>query len=99
MSEVIPQLTAIERTRRAQIIEATAVCIAVNGYSASSLATIAKQAGVSKGVILYHFGSKDTLIEEVSLIERSSGGQDGTQLTPVWRERRAAVARQTGSLQ
>ena len=41
----------------------------------------------------------DTLIEEVSLIERSSGGQEGTQLTPVWRERRAAVARQTGSLQ
>ena len=65
MSEVTPQLTAIERTRRAQIIEATAVCIAANGYSASSLAAIAKQAGVSKGVILYHFGSKDTLIEEV----------------------------------
>lgn len=41
----------------------------------------------------------DTLIEEVSLIERSSGGQAGTLLTPVWRERRAAVARQTGSLQ
>ncbi|MDP3520742.1 MAG: type II secretion system minor pseudopilin GspK [Hydrogenophaga sp.] len=41
----------------------------------------------------------DTLIEEVSLIERSSDGQGGTQITPVWRERRAAVTRQTGSLQ
>jgi hypothetical protein len=41
----------------------------------------------------------DTLIEEVSLIERSSGGSDGVQLTPVWRERRAAQTRQTGSLQ
>lgn len=41
----------------------------------------------------------DTLIEEVSLIERSSGGSGGVQLTPVWRERRAVVTRQTGSLQ
>ena len=65
MSEVTQQLTSIERTRRAQIIAGAAACISKNGYSASSLAAIAKQAGVSKGVILYHFGSKDTLIEEV----------------------------------
>lgn len=65
MSEVTHQLTTIERARRAQIIEATAVCIARNGYSAASLASIAKQAGVSKGVILYYFGRKDRLIEEL----------------------------------
>ena len=65
MSDAAPQLTAIERARRSQIIGATAGCIAKNGYSASSLAMIAREAGVSKGVILYHFGSKDTLIEEV----------------------------------
>ena len=87
MSEIPPQLTAIERTRRAQIIEATAVCIAVNGYSASSLAAIAKQAGVSKGVILYHFGSKDTLIEEVlkyvyMLADAEVGTRVRAQTTP-----------------
>lgn len=41
----------------------------------------------------------DTLIEEVSLIERSAGGSGGVQLTPIWRERRAAMNRQPGSLQ
>lgn len=41
----------------------------------------------------------DTLIEEVSLIERSTGGTGGLQLTPVWRERRAPAVRHAGSLQ
>ncbi len=65
MSDAAPQLTAIERARRSQIIGATAGCIAKHGFSASSLAMIAREAGVSKGVILYHFGNKDTLIEEL----------------------------------
>ena len=65
MPEETPQLTAIERARRSQIIEGAAGCIAKHGFSASSLSTIAREAGVSKGVILYHFGSKDMLIEEV----------------------------------
>ena len=45
----------------------------------------------------------DTLIEEVSLIERTPGGSGGIELKPLWRERRAASARpptaQSGSLQ
>jgi AcrR family transcriptional regulator len=65
MSEVTPQLTAIERARRSQIIAGAAACISKHGYSAASLTAIAKEAGVGKGVILYHFGNKDTLIEEV----------------------------------
>jgi AcrR family transcriptional regulator len=65
MSEVTPQLTAIERARRSQIIAGAAACISKNGYSAASLTAIAKEAGVGKGVILYHFGNKDTLIEAV----------------------------------
>ena len=65
MSNVPPQLSAIERARHAQIISGAASCISKNGYSAASLTAIAKEAGVGKGVILYHFGNKDTLIEEV----------------------------------
>ena len=45
----------------------------------------------------------DTLIEEVSLIERRSGGTGGIELVPLWRERRAATVAPTngrsGSLQ
>lgn len=39
--------------------------IAELGYGQASLARIAETAGTSKGVILYHFGSKDDLIREV----------------------------------
>jgi AcrR family transcriptional regulator len=65
MPEETPQLTAIERARRSQIIEGAAVCIAKQGFRAASLTAIAKETGVGKGVILYHFGNKDTLIEEL----------------------------------
>ena len=54
MSDAAPQLTAIERARRSQIIGATAGCIAKNGYSASSLAMIAREAGVSIEEVLKH---------------------------------------------
>jgi AcrR family transcriptional regulator len=65
MPEEPQPLTAIERARRSQIIAGAAACISKNGYSAASLTAIAKEAGVGKGVILYHFGNKDTLIEAV----------------------------------
>lgn len=37
------------------------------GYARSSLAEIAKRAGISKGVIAYHFTSKNELTEQVVL--------------------------------
>lgn len=39
--------------------------IAERGYSNASMAEIAKRAGVSKGVISYHFAGKRELIQEV----------------------------------
>jgi len=39
--------------------------IAALGYGQASLSRIAETAGTSKGVILYHFGSKDDLIREL----------------------------------
>jgi AcrR family transcriptional regulator len=57
--------TFIETARRAQIVAAAIDAIAELGYAQASLARIAATAGTSKGVIIYHFGTKDDLIREV----------------------------------
>ncbi len=57
--------TFTETARRAQIAAAAMDTIAELGYGQASLARIAETAGTSKGVILYHFGSKDELIREL----------------------------------
>jgi AcrR family transcriptional regulator len=54
--------TFIEEARRKQIVEAAMETIADSGYVNASLAEIAKSADISKGVISYHFESKDELI-------------------------------------
>jgi len=59
-------LTFIEAARRAQIVAAAIDTIAELGYGQASLARIAERAGTSKGVISYHFASKDVLIREVA---------------------------------
>jgi AcrR family transcriptional regulator len=48
--------------------------IAELGYGQASLARIAETAGTSKGVIIYHFGSKDNLIREL-VAELSAKGR------------------------
>ena len=60
------ELSFIEKARRAQLIACTIETIAALGYGQASLAQIAKRAGVSKGVISYHFKSKDELIEQTA---------------------------------
>ncbi|PWV55006.1 TetR/AcrR family transcriptional regulator [Nocardiopsis sp. L17-MgMaSL7] len=55
----------IEEARRAQIIEAAVATIAEAGYPNASLARIARTAGISKGVISYHFDGKDELMDQV----------------------------------
>ncbi|MGH3671044.1 MAG: TetR/AcrR family transcriptional regulator [Pseudonocardiaceae bacterium] len=57
--------TFIEEARRAQIVQCAIGTIADVGYPRASLAEIAKRAGISKGVISYHFAGKDELIERV----------------------------------
>ncbi len=54
--------TFIEEARRKQIIESTIQTLAEKGFVNTSLADIADQIGVSKGVISYHFNGKDELI-------------------------------------
>ncbi|ASU83990.1 TetR/AcrR family transcriptional regulator [Nocardiopsis gilva YIM 90087] len=55
----------IEKARRAQIIESAVAVIAEVGFAKASLARIAQHAGISKGVISYHFAGKDELMEQV----------------------------------
>ncbi len=64
----------IETARRAQIIECAIETIAKLGYARASLAQIARRAGISKGVISYHFAGKDELIRQI-VDEVYSAGQ------------------------
>ncbi len=57
----------IEEARRRQIIETAIETIADKGFTHASLAEIARNAGISKGVISYHFTNKEELIEEILL--------------------------------
>ena len=54
--------TFIEEARRKQIIASTILTLAKRGFVNTSLADIADQIGVTKGVISYHFDGKDDLI-------------------------------------
>jgi AcrR family transcriptional regulator len=55
----------IEEQRRSQIVDIAIQTIATQGFSQASLAEIAKEAGISKGVISYHFDGKEELVEEI----------------------------------
>ncbi len=49
--------------RRAQLIEATFECIYRHGFAGTTIARVAKQAGLSTGIISHYFGNKDGLLE------------------------------------
>ena len=55
----------LEAARRAQIVGCAIETLAVEGYANASLARIAERAGVSKSVIVYHFGGKEEVLESV----------------------------------
>lgn len=50
--------------RRAQILDATIESIVRHGLSATTLATVAEEAGLSQGVTVFYFKSKQTLLAE-----------------------------------
>lgn len=60
-----PRPSFIEEARRRQIVDTAIRTIANRGYSGASLAEIAREAGISKGVISYHFEGKGELLEEI----------------------------------
>jgi len=48
--------------RRAMLIEATTRSIAKHGYASTTIERICEEAGVSRGLVNHHFGSKEELI-------------------------------------
>ena len=50
--------------RKRQLIDATIDCIDRLGLSQTTIAQIAARAGVSQGNVLFHFDSKETLLEQ-----------------------------------
>jgi AcrR family transcriptional regulator len=80
----------IEEARRTQIVAAAIEVIAAAGYAKASLAAIAVRAGISKGVISYHFSGKDelmvTIVETIyqdaaaHILRRMEGLESATEL-------------------
>lgn len=68
--------TVDDRTARARIRDAAITRFADDGVAATSVRAIAAQAGVSPGLVIHHFGSKDALRhacdEHIAAIIRSN---------------------------
>ncbi|MBR9652874.1 TetR/AcrR family transcriptional regulator [Thalassovita aquimarina] len=56
--------TAPPEVRRAQLIDATITCISKCGISGTTLTGVTKEAGLSLGLVNFHFKSKDALLTE-----------------------------------
>jgi AcrR family transcriptional regulator len=56
--------TASREARRQQLIDATMKCIARKGMSSTTLSDVAKEAGLSQGIVNLHFESKENLLTE-----------------------------------
>lgn len=53
----------IDEIRRAELVEAAFAVMKQGGVAAASLARVAAEAGLSKGMVLHYFGNRDALIE------------------------------------
>lgn len=59
-----PAPSFTELVKRDQIIAATVSVLAKKGFRKATVERIADTAGVSKALVLYHFGSKEELIHQ-----------------------------------
>jgi TetR/AcrR family transcriptional regulator, fatty acid metabolism regulator protein len=57
--------TFTQQKRREQLVQCMIEVIAEAGFARASVGEVARRAGVSKGVITYHFAAKDDLIRAV----------------------------------
>ena len=53
-----------KEVRRRELIDATIKCIARKGLGSTTLADVAREAGLSQGIVNLHFKSKDNLLAE-----------------------------------
>lgn len=68
MAEAVrrPKFTRLPSTaRRAQLVKAGLVCMARGGIQGFTVDTICEEAGVSRGLIIHHFGSMNALLAAV----------------------------------
>lgn len=68
--DTAPPAPTVARDTRERILDAALVSFADRGYEATSLDALAASLGVRKQTILYHFGSKEALLDAV--IDRSA---------------------------
>jgi AcrR family transcriptional regulator len=61
------QRTASRQLRRQQLIDATMKCIGRKGLVGTTLSGVAREAGLSQGIVNLHFESKDNLLTETLL--------------------------------
>ncbi|MCZ6640379.1 MAG: transcriptional regulator BetI [Gammaproteobacteria bacterium] len=64
MVATAPARTVSKAQRREQLIRATMKCVSRNGLSATTMAEITKEAGLSLGIVNLHFQSKEKLLVE-----------------------------------
>jgi AcrR family transcriptional regulator len=61
--------------KRTAILDATLGLISQNGFHGTSMSMIAKEAGVSAGIIYHYFESKDDLIDELFVALKQDFGR------------------------
>jgi TetR/AcrR family transcriptional repressor of bet genes len=66
-------------TRRQQLIDATIETIAVRGYARTTLTDVANQAGLSHGLVNFHFQSKEKLLSETLMFLAEEYRENWTQ--------------------
>ena len=66
----------IDNTARQRIVEAAVAAIDTGGEAAVRISTVARDAGVTQGMISYYFGGREGLIQEAQLIRFSSAVTD-----------------------
>jgi len=76
------QGTFVNQARRRQFVQVAIESLVERGYQATTIAEVARRAGVSKSVVLYHFSSRAELMEAVVV-------QVYTDATPPLRAQRA----------
>lgn len=59
------QFEEIRQSRKAELIAAAMELFANNGFGGTSISSIAKKAGVSKGLVYNYFESKEELVKEI----------------------------------
>jgi AcrR family transcriptional regulator len=56
---------SIEGEKAQRIVEATRTCVAARGVAGATFDHVAREAGVSRGLLHYYFGTKERLLAEV----------------------------------